>query len=76
MKNIYLPSSIISIGDMAFASCKNLETMEVRLRRPANVDKNTFNDTPRKRLVVPLGCKQVYETVSYWNGFSEIEEGK
>ena len=74
LKSVYIPSSVESIGNMAFYLCDNLIKVTVNTEIPVSIASNTFWDYDNATLYVPYGCKAAYETADYWKNFKEIVE--
>ena len=82
MVEVTLPESVTSIGEGCFCSVdaktglsnwKNL-TINVRSNVPPVLEGSISNATNRRRIVVPRGYREVYETAPYWNEFFEMME--
>lgn len=78
---VTIPASVESIGEGSFCSVnsdgvsnwKNL-TLNIKATVPPKVTGSISNATSRKRIVVPVGCREAYMAAEYWNEFTQIME--
>lgn len=75
VKRVVLPSTINVINDNAFGGCSGLTHVIVRAITPPEADYEAFCGVDRNtcRLVVPKGCKEIYDG---WCGFKFIVENE
>ena len=84
-----LPSSLDSIGNYAFISCRNLSSVVSKIQNPFVISENVFASDwetyqdgvaiwPKSsaNLYVPEGTKASYEAIAGWNMFAAIYEGE
>lgn len=62
------------VGQYAFSACDNLIYVHIKKSAPQNIISSTFSNRKNATLIVPLGCKAVYEVADYWKEFKEIVE--
>lgn len=84
LKEVVIPASISAIGNYAFADCIGLRSVTTLIDLPFKLDQSVFqysNTSYDKNtiyyaatLYVPLGRKNFYERIDYWNLFLNIEE--
>ena len=81
LNQIDLPSTLMTIGDKAFAYNRNLETVVTRMEAPCAVGENAFTDSKwmdgawkdvftAAKLYVPSGTKDAYKKAPVWKNFS------
>ena len=86
---IVLPSTIMSIGEEAFAHIEHLSALTSKIKTPFAIPKSTFcrgwdydeNDKQvfiksEATLYVPIGSQAQYEAIEGWNMFADIIEGE
>ena len=74
IRNIYIPATVIRIGNAAFKSCPRLEDFFCYGRTAPSFQNAPFNDTKNlKTLHIPHGCRQEYLDKG-WTMFQEIKE--
>ncbi|MGM9714121.1 MAG: leucine-rich repeat protein [Prevotella sp.] len=79
ISSIYLPESLMSIGESAFSGAINLQNVIVRNGNVIEIKDNTFsyNTYLTGNLYVPYGCKEAYKnSTSGWCNFEFIIEGE
>ena len=75
LESVSLPSSINTIGQSAFSGCSKITSVTIKRKKPLYIDSYaTFQYRSNATLYVPYGCKEAYETASYWTDFKEIVE--
>jgi len=78
VKTIKIPSSIMSIGDLAFRDCLFVEDVFSDIVNPFEISNNTFGlayfPFVRHVLYVPDGSKQLYVALDGWNKFDIVEQ--
>lgn len=86
LKEIVLPSTMLSIAGYTFANCSSLKNIYCHATTPPNLETgwnnmafdeyyafyNTSYTLGRITLHVPRGCKQAYSTAKGWSNFSAI----
>ncbi len=73
--SIEIPGSVNRIYNYAFSSCTNLESIIVLAETPPTIYSSTFYNCPKSIPVyVPCGSATAYQSVSYWNEFTNIQE--
>lgn len=75
MESVTIPSTVISIGDLAFPS-NTLKSVIMESSIPAKISSNSFTSEIKTNgtLYVPAGSKTAYEAADGWNEFKEIVE--
>lgn len=81
MVELTLPQSVTDIGAGCFCSVddsgesnwKNF-TLNVKADIPPVLKASISNAYARRRIVVPLGCREAYLAADYWNEFTQIME--
>jgi hypothetical protein len=71
---VHIPENVTSIGNSSFLACESLKYVKVKAKTPPAIDMMTFTNHGNATLSVPWGCKEIYESTQYWNGFQEIIE--
>ena len=82
LKSIVIPSSVTTIGSYAFYGCVSLEIVKSKIITPFTIEENVFQYQDKSykklftkaKLLVPNGCKALYQSTNCWNKFTEIEE--
>ena len=74
LPSVTIPSTVTAIDNYAFSYCRNLTTVTMDMKKPLNIDKNTFSNRSNTTLYVPYGSKTSYEAADYWKEFKEIVE--
>lgn len=71
VNKVILPSSLVTIGKKAFASCYNLVEIRSGLTTPPTVSDDAFDDMPVStcKLYVPAGSKKAYRKAEGWKKF-------
>ncbi|BFP39435.1 hypothetical protein FGF1_02800 [Flavobacteriaceae bacterium GF1] len=73
LTEVTIPNSVTDIGDSAFASNPNLETVTVKATNPPSLHAAAFQNRDQIDLIVPVGRTQAYEDAG-WTGFKSITE--
>ena len=73
LASVTIPSSVENMNG-AFDRCPNLVEVTILHQSPINISRGTFSNPENATLIVPYGCKAVYETADYWKEFKEIVE--
>lgn len=73
--DLWIPSSVESIGEMAFFLCLRLGTIICKMQTPIDLPANVFF-TPFKPidLFVPSGCKEAFETAANWGNLNVSDD--
>lgn len=74
LTSITIPENVTSIESGAFEGCSHLIYVKVKRKMPVKIDFITFTNRRNATLLVPIGCKSVYESSIFWNEFKEIIE--
>jgi len=75
LKEVTLPETITTIGQMAFMNCKKLEKITIKATVPPTVLVNAFKGISTNAILyVPKGAKSSYEGHVEWKEFKEIKE--
>ena len=88
LKDVFIPSTISSIGANAFEGCSVLDSVISKIKEPFAIDGNVFfksgsyihnqgapSGMPSNAvLYVPYGTKTLYEKTDGWNQFTSIVE--
>ena len=75
--NITIPNSVTEIGNSAFECCTNLISVTCLATTPPTISSsNAFDDETYSdaTLIVPEGCKTIYESAYGWQAFATIKE--
>lgn len=73
LSTVSIPQSVETIGDMAFAYCKSLDTVKVWWTNPPTIALTTFQNNA-KTLITPAGTTETYKKTMGWNMFQNITE--
>ena len=74
LTTVTIPSSVTTIGDWAFSYCDLANVTSLNMI-PPQIEINTFgNNAQNATLYVPIGCKTIYKSQTYWESFSNIVE--
>lgn len=75
MEGVTIPASVTSIGDLAFAGCKSLVTVEENNTQPIVIASTVFADVPVESatLYVRRACMQKYAEADVWKDFKTID---
>ena len=73
--DLWIPSSVESIGEMAFFLCLRIGTIICKMQTPIDLPANVFF-TPFKPidLFVPSGCKEAFETAANWGNLNVSDD--
>lgn len=73
--DLWIPSSVESIGDMAFFLCMKLGTIICKMQTPIDLPANVFF-SPFKPidLFVPSGCKDAFQTAANWSNLNVSDD--
>jgi len=71
---VTIPENVTSIGTGSFLACESFKFVKVKAKTPPAINMMTFTNHGNATLSVPLGCKTIYKSSQYWNGFKEIIE--
>ncbi len=77
LTRVSLPVTLTYIGDNAFSKCKDISSIYCfNPQPPVFYDSNEFarDIFNTCTLYVPMGCKEKYQTTSYWLQFANIQE--
>jgi hypothetical protein len=74
LREVSIPASVSWIGNSAFEGYSNLVSVTVKSKTPATIYSNTFSNSSKVILYVPVGSKASYEAADYWKDFREIVE--
>lgn len=80
INTIDIPASIQKIGDKAFAKNMNhcLKTLVIRSKTPLILENNKspfeYDQYENTTLVVPKGCRSLYQSAIVWSQFKNIRE--
>ena len=74
LTSISIPSTVKSIGNMAFYLCDDLISVTINLNTPISIASNMFWNYDDATLYVPYGSKAAYESADNWNKFNGIVE--
>ncbi len=77
LKEVKFNSALESIGEQAFAHCKQLERIGIKAAVPPSLPENAFESTSylTATLYVPVGGKSTYASTKFWSNFQQIKEG-
>ena len=75
---MYIPNSVTSIGEYAFATCSGLTSVTSANPDPSKITlgSSVFYNFPTSScsLYVPIGSKSAYAAADQWKDFGNIEE--
>ncbi len=84
---LYINGHIEEMGEYAFYSCPFISTIYMLDTNPSAIPENTFTNNyntatnlsadynyKHTKLMVPTGCKSIYESTAGWSLFENIEE--
>lgn len=73
---ITIPASIQSIGAYALSigSSQNMATIKLLSTTPPSIQSTTIDSLLTKKIVVPIGCGEVYKTATNWSRHADIIE--
>ncbi|MBQ7162857.1 MAG: leucine-rich repeat domain-containing protein [Bacteroidales bacterium] len=71
LRTVTIPESVKSIKLNAFFKCPKLEIVRTDWTTPLAVP-SIFDQSPKKILVVPEGCVEVYKNADIWKDFEQI----
>lgn len=76
LNELFLPSSLSSIGNDAFIGCTNLSNIKITATTPPICDNDCFDSTSKTRceLTVPQGCYNYYWVAPVWSDFIKLRE--
>jgi hypothetical protein len=69
-----IPSSVTSIGKLAFYSCLSLTSVFSYITDVFQTGEEAFSDCKKATLYVPRGTVEAYKLTADWNSISKIEE--
>lgn len=73
LQSVTLPSTLHTIGNLAFADCIELTSISCVAKTPAAISNDSFSDYTIP-LKVPTGCKTLYQQAEVWSNFTNITE--
>lgn len=75
--SVSLPSSLKSIGSVAFRNCTSLSTIVSKAASAPTAQSTSFYQVPKTaKVIVPAGSIESYKNATGWSGFTNIvEEG-
>lgn len=74
MPKVYLPSSLLFIGNLAFNDCELLDTVVMRATVPPTLTDDAFSGVPSVTIVVPCGSLQAYASAAHWGDLDLVED--
>ena len=76
LASVTIPNSVTAIGDKAFSSCKNIETINSKISKLFEINENVFASETyiNAKLKIPVGTAYKYQNTAAWNKFLVIEE--
>lgn len=76
LTSITIPNSVQVICGNAFQDCNHLKSVFSFIENPYNIESSVFNGSysASPTLYVPEGLKEIYQGLSGWNQFPNIEE--
>ena len=75
LRAVVLPTTVVTVGDMAFADCSGLASLTVPVRVPPEAFSASFEHTDAGlTLVVPCGSASAYQNDAEWVYFQHITE--
>lgn len=72
MTSLTIPSSVTSVGDMAFVMCMNLTTVTINAVTPPSAGMMMFMGCPLASLIVPTSSINAYSTASGWADYADF----
>ena len=75
LTSVTIPNSVTSIGERAFAYCKNIENVYCYAEKVLSADRSSFDDSNIKNatLHVPASAIEAYKTTEPWCSFGTIK---
>ena len=75
LTSLTIPTTVTSINSYAFSGCRNLGSLNILANNPPVLGNNVFNNVNKSiPLYVPCGSATAYQSASYWNEFTNIQE--
>ena len=75
LTELIIGSSVTSIGYYTFDYCSGLSSITILTETPPTIRSNTFYHCPKSIPVyVPCGSTEAYQSATYWNEFTNIQE--
>lgn len=76
LTSVYIPSTVISLGEYCFTGCTALQTISVANPTPIEINENNFDALTylNATLKVPVGSRTQYMYAPVWSNFLNIEE--
>lgn len=74
-----LPSTLTSIGNVAFGYCYSLQEIHILATTPPTLGSNVFFSLPSNYIIyVPVGTAETYKAASGWSTYADhiLEEGQ
>ena len=72
--SVSLPSSLKSIGRVAFRNCTSISTIVSKAASAPTAYENTFLAVPSTaKVIVPAGSSDSYKNADYWSAFTIVE---
>ena len=75
MTAVNISSGVKFIGEYAFYNSNNISTIISMATTPPTIKSSSFYGLNQVPLIVPQGCKEAYQSASYWRSFANIYEG-
>ncbi len=76
LRKLTIGSGIEKMGNEAFAGCTGLLTLSIAADIPPLVQINTFQNVSTTAIIkVPCGASELYRAASYWNTFTNCQDG-
>lgn len=74
LASISIGSGVTTIGEEAFSGCTRLTSIICNATVPPTIKSSSFYGLNQVPLIVPQGCKEAYQSASYWRSFGNIYE--
>ena len=75
LTSLTIGNSVATIGNYAFSNYNSLTSISIHAETPPTIESFTFSNCPKSIPVyVPCGSVEAYQSASYWNQFTNIQE--
>ena len=72
LTSMTIPSSVKTIGELAFGECSSLTSVIVEATTPPIINGSLFIDAPLSVIYVPQESVQAYKNTNGWSSYSSI----
>ena len=74
LKKLFLPKSVMSVGDLAFDECGSLSVIRCAAKNPPEFQMAGFLNKSDVEVVVPVGSSKLYMASDGWGEFGRFSE--